>query len=76
MARLTPIHFRKLTKVFEKEGWTLVGQSGDHLEYKKEGFKRRVVIPRYKDVPVFVVENNLRTAGISRKRYFELLRRI
>lgn len=76
MARLTPIHFRKLTKVFEKEGWILVGQSGDHLEYKKPGFKRRVVIPRYKDVPLFVVENNLRTAGISRKRYFELLRKV
>jgi len=32
-----------------------------------------VVIPKYAAVPVFVIKNNLRTAGISRERYFEVL---
>jgi hypothetical protein len=31
------------------------------------------VIPKYAAVPVFVIKNNLRTAGMSRERYFELL---
>lgn len=73
MARITPIHWRKLLKIFEYEGCILVGQTGDHLELKKKGAKRRIVIPKYKDIPVFIIENNLKTAGISRKRYFELL---
>lgn len=27
-------------------------------------------------VPVFIIKNNLRTAGISRDRYFELLKQV
>lgn len=76
MARITPIHWRKLLKVFEQEGCILLGQTGDHLELKKDGAKRRIVIPKYKDIPVFIVENNLKTAGISRKKYFELLKQV
>jgi hypothetical protein len=39
----------------------------------KPGIIRPVVIPKYAAVPVFIVKNNLRTGGISRDRYFELL---
>lgn len=76
MARITPVHWRKLLKIFEMEGCILIGQTGDHLELKKEGAKRRIVIPKYRDIPVFIIENNLKTAGISRKRYFELLQKV
>jgi len=76
MARITPIHWRKLLKIFELEDCILVGQTGDHLELKKAGAKRRIVIPKYRDIPVFIIENNLKTAGISRKRYFELLDKV
>lgn len=76
MARITPIHWRKLLKICELEGCILVGQTGDHLELKKMGAKRRIVIPKYRDIPVFIIENNLKTTGISRKRYFELLQKI
>lgn len=76
MARITPLHWRKLLKIFELDGCILVGQTGDHLELKKEGAKRRIVIPKYKDIPVFIIENNIKTAGISRRKYFELLKRV
>ena len=75
MARITPIHWKKLLKICEIEGCILVGQTGDHLELKKVGAKRRIVIPKYRDIPIFIIENNLKTAGISRKRYFELLKK-
>jgi hypothetical protein len=39
----------------------------------KPGVVRPVVIPKYSAVPVFIIKNNLRTAGMSRERYFELL---
>ena len=76
MARITPIHWRKLFKIFQLAGCVLVGTTGDHLELKKKGAIRRIVIPKYKDLPVFIIENNLKTAGISREKYFELLKRI
>jgi hypothetical protein len=31
------------------------------------------VIPAYRQVPVFVIRNNLKTAGLSRDEYFVLL---
>ena len=76
MARITPIHWRKLLKIFELDGCELVGTTGDHLELKKTGALRRIVIPKYRDIPVFIIENNLKTAGISRQRYFELLKQV
>jgi predicted RNA binding protein YcfA (HicA-like mRNA interferase family) len=73
MPRITPISSRKLGKVFEKAGFRLVRQEGDHCVYVKMGIARPVVIPVRRDVPVFVIKNNLRTAGISREQYFEIL---
>ena len=37
---------------------------------------RPVVIPDWDEVPVFIIKNNLRTAGISRDEYFELLSKV
>ncbi len=71
--RLTPVHYRKLVKVFELDGWVVDRQKGSHIILKKEGFPRRVVIPRRKSVPVYVIQNDLRTAKMSRDRYLELL---
>ena len=76
MPRITQIHWRKLVKILETDGAVIVGQTGDHIELKKEGAKRRLVVPKYKNIPIFIIKNNLKTAGISRKRYFELLKKI
>lgn len=76
MPRLVEIHWRKLVKILELEGAYVVGQTGDHIEMKKPGAKRRLVVPKYKSIPIFIIKNNLETAGISRKRYFELLEKV
>ena len=44
--------------------------------FTKAGIKRPIVVPRYNPVPVFIIRNVLRTAQISRERYFELLERV
>ena len=46
---------------------------GDHFVYTKPGIARPVVIPDWDEVPVFIIKNNLRTAGLSREEYFALL---
>lgn len=72
--KIAPIPYARLVKVFELDGFTVQRQKGDHLILTKPGVKRPLVIkssPR--EVPVTHILTNLRTASISRERYFELL---
>lgn len=73
MPKLKPIHWRKLEKVFLADGFRFARQQGSHRSYVKTGIARPVVIPTYDEVPVSIIRNNLKTAGISRDEYFKLL---
>jgi predicted RNA binding protein YcfA (HicA-like mRNA interferase family) len=73
MPKLSPVSYKQLVKVFEAEGFVCVRTEGDHMIFTKPGAIRPVVVPKSASVPVFVIKNNLRTAGISRERYFEIL---
>ncbi|NLV45211.1 MAG: addiction module toxin, HicA family [Candidatus Hydrogenedentes bacterium] len=73
MPRIIPIHWRELEKIFLKTGWVFSRQEGSHRSYIKSDALRPVVIPAYDEVPVAVIRNNLKTAGISREDYFRLL---
>ena len=73
MPAIKPIHYSRLARILEIEGWVHDRTKGDHLIYVKPGSKRPVVIPKWERVPVFIILNNLRTAGLARDRYFELL---
>lgn len=76
MFRITPIPAKKLRKVFEKAGFRCSRIEGDHFVYTKKGVLRPVVIPDWPEVPVFIIKNNLRTAGITREDYFSILGKI
>ncbi len=76
MSRISPTHYRKLVRVLELEGFALARQRGDHMVFTKPGISRPVVVPRYDPLPVFIIKNVLRTARITRERYFELLERV
>ncbi|HAN72997.1 MAG TPA: type II toxin-antitoxin system HicA family toxin [Planktothrix sp. UBA8407] len=72
--KITPIRYQTLVKVFELEGFMVVRQKGDHLILTKPGVNRPVVIKTSPgEVPVTHIMTNLKTAGINRERYFELL---
>jgi predicted RNA binding protein YcfA (HicA-like mRNA interferase family) len=73
MARLTPVHWRRLEKVFLAAGFEFVRQAGSHRAYSRTDTARPVIIPVYDEVPVSVIKNNLKTAGLSRDVYFQLL---
>ena len=74
MPRITPVRWRDLEKVFLAAGFQFVRQQGSHRSYTKSGVLRPVVIPAYDEVPVSIIRNNLKTAGISREEYFRLLK--
>jgi predicted RNA binding protein YcfA (HicA-like mRNA interferase family) len=73
MPKLSPVSYQRLVKVFEADGFRHIRTEGDHMVFTKPGCVRPVVIPRYAAVPIFIIKNNLRTSGMSRDRYFELL---
>jgi len=73
MPRITPVHWRVLEKVFLAVGFRFARQEGSHRSYTKAGISRPIVIPTYDEIPVSVIRNNLKTAGISRDECFRLL---
>jgi predicted RNA binding protein YcfA (HicA-like mRNA interferase family) len=73
MPAIRPVHYKDLLRVFEQDGFTYDRTAGDHRIYTKSGVRRPLVIPLYHAVPVFIIKNLLRTAGMSRERYFNLL---
>lgn len=73
MPQIKAIHYKRLVYIFENDNFIYRRAKGDHIVYTKAGLPHPLVIPMYKEVPVFVIKNLIHTAGISRERYFELL---
>ena len=75
--KIVPIHYKKLIKIFELEGFQVSRQKGDHISMTKPGILRPVVIKTSPHkVPVNHILTNLRTAGISREKYLEYLDKV
>jgi predicted RNA binding protein YcfA (HicA-like mRNA interferase family) len=73
MPRLTPLPWRKLVSVFEKIGYRYAGTKGSHVKLEKPGCARPLIIPRYDEVGLDIIKNLIRTAGIERKAFLDLL---
>ena len=73
MPKIVPVDWRTLEVVFLRAGFEFRRQQGSHRAYMKRGVTRPVVIPTYTAVPVFIIRNNLKTAGLTRDDYFRLL---
>lgn len=74
MSKITPIPYRKLIQVFERFGFRVARQRGDHIIMRKPGIFRPLVIKTSPgEVPVAHIRTNLTTAGISHEEYFAAL---
>ena len=71
--RITPVNYQRLVCVFKKAGFIYSRTSGDHLIYVKIGCARPLVIPKYANVPIFVIKNLMRLCDMDRTEYFKLL---
>jgi predicted RNA binding protein YcfA (HicA-like mRNA interferase family) len=76
MSQLTPVHWKKFEKFVLYVGCHFERQKGDHRIYWRSGLKRPVVFPADKEVPVFIIRNNLRTLGISIREYSEIMEKL
>jgi len=73
--KIKPTHYQVQVKIFEMAGCVYARTKGDHLIYRYPGAIRPVIIPKYKEVPTFVIKNNMRVIGMSRDEYLKLLER-
>jgi predicted RNA binding protein YcfA (HicA-like mRNA interferase family) len=75
--KITPIPYTHLIKIFEADGFSIVRRKGDHIIMSKSQVKRPLVIKSSpKRVPVTHIRTNMRTAGMSRERYFQHLEKV
>jgi len=75
-ARIKPTTYQVQVRIFEEAGCIYMRTQGDHLVYHYPGAKRPVVIPKYKEVPVFIIRNNMKVIGMSVEEYISILNRV
>lgn len=73
MPRITPVHWKVLNCIFEKDGFVHERTKGSHMVFSRQGTMRPIVIPRYKEIDDDIILNLMKTAKMSRTRYFKLL---
>jgi predicted RNA binding protein YcfA (HicA-like mRNA interferase family) len=76
MSRLSPTSWKIQVRIFEAFGCVYKRKKGSHHILTCPGAKRAVVIPEYEEIDVDIIKNNMRTAGMSREEYFELLHKV
>ena len=74
--KIRSTHYQVQVKIFEMAGCVYTRTKGDHLIYHYPGAVRPVVIPKYKEVPTFVIKNNMRVIGMSKVEYLQFLERV
>jgi len=57
-------------------GCKLVRQRGDHRIYSREGLIRPIVIPAVKELPIFIIRNNIRVLGLAPEQYIEIIEKL
>ncbi|MEN6438184.1 MAG: type II toxin-antitoxin system HicA family toxin [Syntrophobacter sp.] len=71
--RITPVHWKVLECIFLKDGFAFERQESSHRSYTKPGILRPVVIPTYNEIDDDIIRGLMRTAGLTRAKYFEYL---
>ena len=70
---IKPTDYNTQVRIFESAGCLYVRTKGDHLIYHYPGALRPIVIPKYREVPVFIIRNNMKTIGMTVDEYLKIL---
>ena len=74
MPKIPSISSKKFCKFLEHVGCIFQRMDGDHFVYTRPGLKRPIVFSKMKDMPVFMILNDLRTLGISKDEFIRSLK--
>jgi predicted RNA binding protein YcfA (HicA-like mRNA interferase family) len=76
MPKIPSVSSKIFCKFLVKNGCSLARIEGDHYIFTKEGIFRPIVVPTRKQLPTFIILNNLKTLKISRNDYLKLLKQV
>ena len=76
MSRLIPVHYGKFCKFLEYVGCEFIRKTGSLLVYRRNDLPRSIVVPEHKKLSMTVIFSNLKTLGISKEKYQEIMERI
>lgn len=75
MDKVGRVDWKRFETFLLKVGCEFKGQIGSHRKYKKPGINRPVIVPADDDLPTFIILNNLRTLGIPKRVFLEMIKR-
>ncbi|MFQ5646904.1 MAG: type II toxin-antitoxin system HicA family toxin [bacterium] len=73
MPRIFPVSYQDFERFLLYAGCRFDRQKGSHRIYKRSDLSRPIVVPA-REVPVFIIKNNLKLLGISPAQYLEILK--
>jgi len=65
--------YQTQVRIFKSAGCIYVRTQGDHMIFHYPGALRPIVIPKYREVPVFIIKNNMKTIGLTVDEYINIL---
>jgi predicted RNA binding protein YcfA (HicA-like mRNA interferase family) len=76
MSRIIPTDYKTLLKIFQLFGCIYKRKKGSHHILTYPGAKRAIVIPEYDEIDIEIIKNNMRTVGMTREQYLDLLKKV
>jgi predicted RNA binding protein YcfA (HicA-like mRNA interferase family) len=76
MDKVGKVSWKRFEKFLLAVGCEFKSQEGSHRRYKKPGLLRPIIIPCDKQLPQFIISNNLRTLGISKEEFVEIIKNL
>ena len=73
MDKVGEVNWKRFERFLFAIGCEFKSQESSHRKYKLEGISRPIIIPCRDELPQFVILNNLRTLGISKKEYLSII---
>ena len=73
---MIPIDYKTFHKFLIYIGCEFIRKKGSHCIYTRSDLKRPIVIPERKEIPTFIILNNLRLLNIPKEKYLEILEQI
>ncbi len=72
---IRPLSYQQFEKFLTYVGCQFVHQRGSHRKWRRADLKRPIIFPA-DELPVFIIQNNLRLLGISHQQYLAILEKL
>jgi len=75
MSKLANISGKQVVKVFQKAGWSVLGQVGSHVVMEKKNIRVNLSVPQHKEIAKGTLRALIRNSGLSVDEFIDLLKK-